>query len=139
MKNAEASRADSDGIVRIVEKIANKINPDNDWDLNYIVRKGAHLFEFFVLGASATLLYFKLHGKHRFALGFVFIYAAAVAFADEFIQRFTGRGSSIVDVMIDILGAFIGISFVLLLKLLLSYRKKCKGTSSHNDLKEENT
>ena len=48
LKNAEASRADSDVIVRIVEKIANKINPDNDWDLNYIVRKGAHLFEFFV-------------------------------------------------------------------------------------------
>lgn len=122
-KNAEQSRADSDVIVEIVEKVAGKIAPDNELDWNYIVRKCAHLFEFFVLGACATLLYFRFNKGHHLTVGLVFLYAIAVAFSDEFIQRFTGRGSSFTDVMIDALGACMGIFFVLLLELLIKRRK----------------
>ncbi len=113
IKDIEASRSDSDVIVEVVEAIYNKINASNDLNFDYIVRKGAHLLEFFVLGICTTLLYVQISKKYVSALVIVFMYVIVVAFADEFIQRFTGRGYRITDIMIDIIGAFIGI-FVLL-------------------------
>ncbi|MCR4676986.1 MAG: VanZ family protein [Sphaerochaetaceae bacterium] len=63
-----------------------------------VVRKMAHAFEFAVLGFfSCRLLGFK-----SMALCFV------VAFLDETIQIFTGRGPMIQDVWIDLSGALIG-------------------------------
>ncbi len=136
LKNAEESRADSDVIVELVKKAVGKLIPVNDLDLNYIVRKGAHLFEFFVLGVFSTLLYLRFRKKRRFTVGFVFVYVTAIAFLDEFIQRFTGRGSCFSDVVIDFVGATIGICFILLLCVFIGHGKSC--TNSDNDSIQEN-
>ena len=119
LKNIEESRADSDVIVEVVEEICDKIAPDNDLNFDYIVRKGAHLTEFFLLGALTTMHYIQVGKRRKCSVAFVFLYVIAVAFTDEFIQRFTGRGSSITDVVIDVCGAFIGISAVLLVALMV--------------------
>ena len=46
LKEPSDSIRDSDVFVRFIEKMVNKIDPNNDWDWSFIVRKSAHLFEF---------------------------------------------------------------------------------------------
>ena len=118
LKSKEESKADSDVIVEIVEEIAEKIYPGNQWDWNYIVRKSAHLFEFCVLGIFTMLLFLHLKKERWKTVVYGFFYVFFIACADEFIQRFTGRGSAFTDVLIDITGASIGIGVVLSVTLL---------------------
>ncbi len=116
LKNKEESKADSDVITEVVEDTAEKICPENTVDWNFVVRKSAHLFEFFILGIFTILLFFQSKGKYRVL--YAFLYVILIACTDEFIQRFTGRGSCFTDVMIDVTGASLGIGLVLVLNLL---------------------
>ena len=118
LKNSEESNKDSGVIVEVVEDIAEQIAPNNQLNWNYIVRKNAHLFEFFVLGVFTMLFFFQLKHKIKFGILYTFIFVILIACADEFIQSFTGRTSCFQDVAIDVCGATIGIVFVLLLSLL---------------------
>lgn len=106
LKNSEESHKDSAGIVEFVEEVADKIVPNNEVDWNCVVRKGAHLFEFFVLGIVTLTLFLssRLQKKRRNVIIGAFTYVVLIAFADEFIQRFTGRSSRFSDVIIDVLG-----------------------------------
>ena len=47
-----------------------------------------------------------------------------IALTDEFIQRFTGRTSSIKDVMIDIVGGCVGVATVLILRLAIDRKRE---------------
>lgn len=123
MKNGEESKMDSDFFMRIAEAIFGKILPNNQVDWNFVVRKAAHLFEFCMLGISAVLLAIQIDKNRVITFGCAFLYAVLIAFADEFIQSFTGRSSKFTDVMIDITGAILGIAFVLLVDLIVSKRK----------------
>ena len=129
LKNMEQSRADSNVIVEIVEEFVSKIDPNNRLDLNYIVRKGAHLFEFGVLGILASLLYLQISKRVSLTPVYLFLFVGLIAFSDEFIQRFTGRGSRFSDVMIDLVGASIGICLILLLDLIIKKRRSEKNGS----------
>ena len=133
LKNADESRADSDVIVGIVENIVDKIAPGNELDWNYIVRKAAHLVEFFVLGVFATLLSFKLEKKSWLAACIALLFAFVIACSDEFIQRFTGRGSCFSDVIIDVFGALIGVILMLLLDFALQKHRGNKSRLSYNN------
>ena len=137
LKNIEESRADSDVIVEIVEEICERIEPDNDLNLDYIVRKCAHFTEFFVLGVSCVLLYFQTRKGISGSLCYVFLYVVAVAFCDEFIQRFTGRGSRFTDVMIDTSGAVAGIVVSLILGMAIHHMQKRKKSPAHKDTIQE--
>ena len=119
LKDSAASHADSDVIVGVVEKVADRIKPGNGLDWSYIVRKGAHLFEFFVLGTLTMILSECIERRRWRAIIYALLYVLAVASADEFIQSFTGRTSSFTDVLIDMLGAVIGIGLVMLMRLFL--------------------
>ena len=123
-KNVEASRADSNVIVEIIEEIDNRMTPNHDLAWNDIVRKGAHLVEFCILGISAALLGLQVRAKRKPAVALAFAYVTAVAFTDEFIQRFTGRGSRLKDVGIDVVGAYVGIALVLLLWRGIRYMRQ---------------
>lgn len=111
LKNSEESRQDSDVITEVVENVAEKIAPENTVDWNFVVRKSAHLTEFFVLGFFTMLFALEFNGKYRVLCAC--FYVILIACTDEFIQRFTGRGSCFTDVLIDISGASIGIGLVL--------------------------
>lgn len=123
-KNVEASRADSDVIVEIVEKLDNKVTPNHDLAWNDIVRKGAHFAEFCILGILTALLWLQICPRRKATVALAFAYVTAVAFTDEWIQRFTGRGSQLKDVGLDVLGAYIGIALVLLLWCGIRYMKR---------------
>ena len=87
---------------------------------NHLVRKLAHFTEFFALGAelSALLWVRGAVGAQRYLNG-IFV-GAAVALCDETVQLFTGRGSQVQDVWLDILGAVCGLLFVALLRALVT-------------------
>lgn len=74
-----------------------------------VVRKFAHFAEFFILSSFVAVFSLKLFKYIKVKIfGYAMFYTLLVAVCDEFIQNFTGRGSSVVDVMIDFGGAATG-------------------------------
>lgn len=131
LKDQAASAADSEGIVKVVERVAKKIVPHNRINWTLVVRKGAHLFEFFLLGLCVASLAYRLRSFRWQAWTGSFSYALMIASCDELIQKFTGRGPAVADVMIDLLGASVGILLMFLLFYLL---KRCRKESADSVL-----
>jgi len=78
--------------------------------MSFIVRKGAHMSEYAVLGALAmgTLRARALEGR-AWRPHLAPVFALCVASLDECIQIFSpGRSSSVRDVLIDLSGAVVG-------------------------------
>ena len=95
------------------------------------IRKIAHFIEFGILGTEFSL-YALLYSKEKIK-GLLCVLPASfcVAFLDETLQIFSGRGPSIADVWLDFFGAltFSAICFTfyfLALKLTLKLSKKRK-------------
>lgn len=91
-----------------------------------VVRKAAHMVEFFLLGSCVMGFALKLRSCYQKSLfGFSFFYVLSVAVVDEFIQTFSeGRTASVADVLLDFLGAILGFGIVFLIHFFLSRRKK---------------
>lgn len=88
-------------------------NPE-DISVDFAIRLFAHLLEYAALGVAVMglVLAVKMEwGKGFF--GWAFFYVLAVAVADEYIQGFSDRSSSIGDVLLDFAGALIGFATVL--------------------------
>ncbi len=87
--------------------------------MDFILRKGAHIFVYFVLyGLLLRALAFQQKGL-------AFMLSILYAISDEYHQRFVvGRGSHPTDVLIDTIG--ISLAFILLWKLqpLLKNKRK---------------
>jgi len=95
------------------------INPDV---LSIIIRKLAHMFEFFILYIILYILLKEYKIKNIFYLSLSF--CIIIAFSDEGIQLFVeGRSSSIVDVLFDTTGALLGFIFYLLINTIIEYKK----------------
>lgn len=82
--------------------------------VNRIVRKCAHLIEFAALGFVLT----RLFGQRKWYLPICVAVGFSVAFLDETIQIFSGRGSAIADVWLDLCGVVLGTAVGALLRLL---------------------
>ena len=73
------------------------------------IRKAAHFAEFFVLGASICgYSYFDKKCDFNYMVKSI-LFSCLVAMSDETIQYFTGRGSMLLDVWLDLFGATVGI------------------------------
>ncbi len=73
------------------------------------IRKAAHFTEFFVLGGSLFgYTFFDKKSNFTSAVNCAF-FSCLIAMADETIQYFTGRGSMLLDVWLDLLGAITAI------------------------------
>ncbi len=73
------------------------------------IRKFAHFAEFFVLGASVCgYSVFDKKIDVNYAIKSV-LFSCLIAMSDETIQYFTGRGSMLLDVWLDLFGATTGI------------------------------
>lgn len=90
-------------------------------ELNYFVRKSAHVFEYFVLGILTLNVFdtFNIKRKVLFSIILCILYASS----DEFHQIFTGRTASIADVLLDSIASIVGI---FLLNYIFSQRRKRK-------------
>lgn len=83
-----------------------------------VVRKAAHILEFAVLSVLLTLCFLGNPVK-SFGAGF------AAAFLDESIQLLSGRGASLTDVWIDLIGVTLGTLLgVLIRKAVITHRKR---------------
>ena len=112
---ASESSSQSGFFVRIVCKIFSIKNTEL---VSIIVRKLAHLTEFFILGVL-TINYIRFYNiKHKYliSIGLGFLYACS----DEFHQMFVpGRAGQVADVLIDTLGVVLGcVAFYIILKLV---------------------
>lgn len=121
MGSSDVSQHMLSGLLR---KLIPAITPQMIEHMNAIARKMAHLTEYAIL---AVLLYRAMHQGYqrkmtqafRYSVGFSLIFAAL----DEFHQSFAGnRTPSVWDVMIDGVGAAIGIG-------VLMYIHKCSHRS----------
>lgn len=80
---------------------------------SYLVRKAAHITEFFFLGLESTLL---LHYVLDASFSAPLLLDLLIAVGDETIQYFIdGRGSSVTDVWIDFAGIVTGTALILLI------------------------
>ncbi len=89
-------------------------------DLVFLIRKGAHFFEYFILGVLVLFLIREYVLQEWRALLYSFCCCLFYAISDEIHQLFVvGRSGRVMDVIIDGCGALLGIlifSFLLLLK-----------------------
>lgn len=109
------SNTRSKEVVNDLIKVASKtkggqilLSKVNETELNLIVRKIAHAFEFFLLGIVLcfTFRYFKIDDNN--VLIYTLFIVLFVAVIDEFFQIFIqNRTSSVVDVLIDFGGGIL--------------------------------
>ena len=110
IKGPEESGKESGFVSSLIEPLFNTLfGEDHGIDVHYLVRKAGHLTEFCILGILAFCLAKKLSKKFGYSVfGYLLFGVLAVGVTDEFIQSFTGRGTSVSDVLIDFTGAIIG-------------------------------
>ena len=102
----EASHSSSGAIADIIrpgESLADREQTE------FTIRKLAHLVEYFALAVSATALCVSVDrfcGRKFY--GCALFYSLLVAVLDEYIQSFTGRGSAVSDILLDLVGITLG-------------------------------
>lgn len=85
--------------------------PQNQRDekINLFIRKNAHAFEYCVLAVLVTVFLFYLGLKGKGAIVYILFICLLYAVLDEFHQLYVpGRTSQVRDVLIDFIGANIG-------------------------------
>ena len=94
------------------------IDPDT---LHFLIRKAAHFTEYALFSAAFAQFCWKREWVNPLLPAFVCL---LVAVSDEFLQSFTGRGSSVRDVLVDFAGALFGTLLIWLMSRV--FRKKEK-------------
>lgn len=124
LKDIEASHQASGAVV---DAIATDPSADND-ALVVLVRKSAHLIEYAALGIAVMLLVICVDASYRKKLyGTACFYVLLVAVLDEYVQSLSDRTSSTEDILLDFLGALIGFSAVLAVRLVCGRLSSRKG------------
>ena len=134
----EMSSEESSFVKEIVEAVVQSVSNNETFTIpEIVIRKSAHFFEYAVLGLELTILITvnkieplsddKKRGLIKRVFFFyptAFIFSLLVASLDETIQYFTGRYSSVWDVLLDMTGASFSILLFLLFRKLSLRRKK---------------
>lgn len=126
----EKSDEQSTAVGEVIEEVVDTVLPENAPVKDAIIlnlRKLAHFFEFFMLGAEvALILVFFSYRPTMLGLTSVFL-GGFVGFLDETVQIFSGRGPAILDVWIDTCGYAVSTVFVIFIyHALLLLREKTK-------------
>jgi VanZ family protein len=96
---------------------------------NAMLRKIAHIMEYFLLGTLTFTVLFVSKVRQKKAFLITLIFCLAFAYVDEFYQKFIpGRVSSLRDVMIDFAGSILA---VIILFCVMSIFKRVKGRNKH--------
>ena len=125
LQPADASNQISSGLVRkIVELFIPNIS-EKGWEiLHFLIRKAGHFTEFFVLGIFSMLTIFQTKIRLKKIQGLSF--CAVIATMDETIQLFVnGRSGQVSDVVLDSVGALVGIAVIVIIQVLYDNKNKC--------------
>ena len=117
LQNGEESMQTSGAVVEVVKPIVDPEDHIEDDLFSTIVRKLAHFTEFFWLGMALCGVWIGAQAwstLSRLRVSELLFFALLCAVADEFLQSFTGRTSSVRDVLIDFGGALCGLLLTML-------------------------
>ena len=127
MKTAAESSASSGTIVNMIIDWFSHINKHLDRDtITVLVRKTAHVVEFFMQGLFISLAYY--FGKYSFSKRIVYLlfWGLLTACTDELIQNFFhGRAGLVYDIWIDFIGVLLAAVLYFIITAL-SGRKKLR-------------
>ena len=134
LQNGPDSNAASSRVMLLLKPILDPWDRVPEDVFHRSVRKLAHFTEFCALGLSLSALAGRLIWKKPPMTYYApAILALAVALTDEFIQRFTGRTSSLKDVAIDFAGALTGIVLVTVIRIRRARRKARQDTKDDTE------
>ena len=114
----EVSSGESGFVYDILAPIFKIILPDH-LVTELLIRKMAHFTEYAVLGVELAFYIKTVYEINLRNYVRVIYFGATVAFIDETIQIFSGRGPAIADVWIDIAGLVTGSAAVCLISVLV--------------------
>ena len=134
----EMSTEESSFVKEIVEAVVQSVSNNEAFTIpEIVIRKSAHFIEYAILGLELVILITinkslqadddKKRGLIKKLLSLyptAFIISLLVGFVDETIQYFTGRYSSVWDVLLDLAGASFSILVFLLIRVLFLRRRK---------------
>ncbi len=122
LQSAEESSEESQGVVEVIEKAIQKVEPDFELS-HHFVRKTAHFVEYFVLGSLLSLvLFYNSAAPSALVLKTTFA-GLFTALCDETLQLFSqGRDGAVLDVWLD----FSAVIFSHFIALLIYYFIKSK-------------
>ena len=133
----EISTEESSFVKEIVEAVVQSVSNNEAFTIpEVVIRKSAHFIEYAILGLELVIFITinkslpdddKKRGLIKKLLSLyptAFIISLLVGFVDETIQYFTGRYSSIWDVLLDLAGASFSILIFLLLRTIFLRRKR---------------
>ncbi len=116
--SAEKSKAESSAVIDIVEKISDAVvNKTEDAGVSWlrgktfhkIVRKTAHIINFFILGFLHSMLFFSNSRKISYTVVLTLLMGFCGAAIDEITQLFVpGRSAQVSDVFVDFFGSMMG-------------------------------
>ncbi|MDR5659949.1 VanZ family protein [Serpentinicella sp. ANB-PHB4] len=121
--SSELSEGFTEAIFQAIERVAPNIAEGIDLrQLHHIIRKYGHFFVYFVLGV-VVLNAIRRSGKDGLkSIIIAFIICVVYAISDEVHQTFIpGRSGEVTDVIIDSVGAAVGIGFYMAVKQLGSW------------------
>ena len=131
-QNGEESNRRSEVVAEMLQPVLDPRGRMGPQALNELVRKLAHVTEFFVFGGCLGALTARMGAyRHRYYICFPLLISVLTALADEYVQSFTGRTSRVEDVWIDFAGACCGIAVVFVIAAIWKSvrkgkeRKKC--------------
>lgn len=114
-QQGEVSHSISNGFVDFLKEII-PTNLFGGMDLNFLMRKFAHVSVFFVLGIITFCLLKEYSNSFYKRLFLAFLICFLCACMDEFHQVFvSGRDGKVLDILIDSFGSLLSLSFLFLI------------------------
>ena len=133
----EISTEESSFVKEIVEAVVQSVSNNEAFTIpEVVIRKSAHFIEYAILGLELVIFITinkslpdddKKRGLIKKLLSLyptTFVLSLFVGSIDETIQHFTGRYSSVWDVLLDLAGASFSILVFLLIRVLFLRRRK---------------
>lgn len=123
-KNAVQSTISSGKVVGIISMLFSFLNIEfKDGVLVLLVRKSAHIFEFF---AQSVMISGSFSGKFSKRIIYILFFGLLTACTDELIQLSSlGRSAEVLDVFIDFSGTVLGMAAFWLI-YSIRRKKKCR-------------
>ncbi|MFA5542381.1 MAG: VanZ family protein [Bacilli bacterium] len=126
LQNADSSSQSSGWALNLVLNIFSKLNISVDpITTHLLIRKFAHIFEYFVLAILFTLYFSLLNMSDMYRLIYSISLPGIVAIIDEIIQSYVpGRAGLMSDVLIDMIGVVLGVGLVILIIRIKTKRQQ---------------
>lgn len=123
LQNAESSGASSGRVLAFLNGFFQSLNIPLTLTHEF-VRTLAHFGEFAILGALLNLTFLSFFGVKAKAVFLTALGFCLSAVADECLQLFSdGRAFQLSDLLIDMSGGFMGMTFIFLISVLINNRK----------------